>query len=228
MKVHTDRDTARIVGEFISKLIADTSGDTMCLLSGGSALNVIEHIKVRPLPECRTIFMMGDERVSGEIEVNNFLQLNSMYPDHPVTKMTLDSSADQDETVEDFSTRIKNIFEEKFSELYKPTVIVLLGIGTDGHTAGIFPLPEKQFTEVYEADPTYVPVHLKDLTIDSRASFTPSWILNNATHVIGYAVGESKKLILKSLINEFKEIHERPAELLKRHPNSVLFTDCIL
>jgi 6-phosphogluconolactonase/glucosamine-6-phosphate isomerase/deaminase len=100
-----------------------------------------------------------------------------------------------------------------------------LGVGSDGHTAGIFPLNEESFINTYEADPTYAPVHLETLTIDSRASFSSDFILNECDAAIGYVVGESKHAILQSLQNETKPIHERSAEILKRHRDSTVYTN---
>ena len=63
------------------------------------------------------------------------------------------------------------------------------------------------------------------LKIDSRASFTPSWILNNADEVIGYAVGSDKLEILKKLNSETKKLNERPAELFNLHKRVHIYTD---
>jgi len=120
---------------------------------------------------------------------------------------------------------LKIFLLKKFLELSNPKIITILGVGLDGHTAGIFPLEKSIFQETYKEDVTYAPVHLKSLTIDSRASFTPNWILNSSDVLIGYITGETKKEILDGLLNESKNIHERPAELLKLHKNSFIYTD---
>jgi 6-phosphogluconolactonase/glucosamine-6-phosphate isomerase/deaminase len=105
---------------------------------------------------------------------------------------------------------------------------MVLGMGPDGHTAGIFPLPKESFRETYPDDLTYVPVHVEGLTINSRASFTPSWILGQVDELFAYVTGDSKHAMLESLVNETKELHERPAEILKRHRCAHLYTDQFL
>jgi 6-phosphogluconolactonase/glucosamine-6-phosphate isomerase/deaminase len=233
-------------GEHISATIREHVGDLVCLLSGGSALDIIKHIdpykhcfhqdckdsdtsgatKTKcTRSECRTIFMMGDERVSGESEINNYLQLVNRYPEHPVTIRTLDTSALKNESEKDFAVRVENIFLETLTKLNNPKILFILGVGTDGHTAGIFPLEESAFRRVYQDDLTYVPVKLEGLKIDSRASFTPNWILNNVDEVIGYVVGNDKKEILSKLSSETKNLNERPAELLNLHKRVHIFTD---
>lgn len=263
MQIHVTDVPAKGAGEHISKVICEHDGDVVCLLSGGSALDVVEYIQIgnnggqhhaysseqvlaqsnfaadasstthgaglvisnAQRSECRTIFMMGDERVSGESDTNNFLQLQTRYPDSPVTACTIPTIPEVNESPEYFATRIEKIFLEKISTLRNVKIISILGLGADGHTAGIFPLPKESFQETYRDDSVYVPVHVEGLTIDSRASFTPTWLLDHVDAVIGYVAGEGKKMILESLIHESKLIHERPAEILKLHRDVNLYTD---
>jgi 6-phosphogluconolactonase/glucosamine-6-phosphate isomerase/deaminase len=229
---------AKEAGEHISDIIQEHIGDVVCLLSGGSALEVVEHIrpgkkcfhqnctgKLCEKTECRTIFMMGDERGSREPDVNNFLQLKNLYPGHPVLTMTLETVPLVNESIKDFSIRIEEKFFSTLTQLHNPKILYVLGIGTDGHVAGIFPGEIDWFRKTYQEDLTYVSVHQEGLTIDSRASFTPTWILQNADELIGYAVSQSKKEILTKLNTEDKKLNERPAELLKLHARSTVYTD---
>lgn len=273
MHIHTTDTPAKLLGKELSECINMHGGDVVCLLSGGSALEVVKHInisnklkchecrttestsqniveqsspyfecrstettssgivanqKICSLPECRTIFMMGDERWSREQKVNNTLQLQACCPDHLITKSLIETIPNENESLEDFATRIEKIFLEKISELRNLKIFMILGIGADGHTAGIFPLPNESFQKVYQDDLTYVPVHAPGLKIDSRASLTPSWILDHVDELFAYVVGQSKQTILESLQNETKELHERPAELLKLHKHSHIYTDLAL
>lgn len=222
MKINNSSNPAMMLGNELSKNIIAHKGDTICLLSGGSALDIIKYID---LPECRTIFMMGDERGSRETNINNTLQLVTMYPNHVATKSLIETIPNENEPLDIFANRIENILLKKFSELTNPKIFMILGIGTDGHTAGIFPMDKEYFLSTYPNDRTYVPVHLEGLKIDSRASLTPSWILNNVDELYVYAVGESKKAVLQSLLDKSKELHERPAELIKLHQRAFLYTD---
>ena len=229
MHIVTTDIPATLVGEAVSKSIAEHDGDVMCLLSGGSALEVVEFIaKPTDKPECRTIFMMGDERGTGEEEINNSLQLLKTHPGHYVAKNLISTVPHEDENLELFASRISETFSTELSKLQNPKIIQVLGVGSDGHTAGIFPLPEDEFYKVYPRDLGIVPVRVEGLTIDSRASFTPDWILRNVDQVLGYAVGVSKSAILESLKNESKAINERPAEILKLHKDAVVYTDQVV
>ena len=229
MDIITTDTPAKAAGEHISRLLNTHEGDTLCLLSGGSALAVLEHIiETSVRDECRTIFMMGDERGSREPHLNNSLQFLDRYKDHWIAQHFLSTVPEATEQLDDFAKRISNQLDQALSELNQPQVIHLMGMGTDGHTAGIFPLTEDKFEHTYTHDLSIVPVHLEGLTIDSRASVTPTWILEHVDHVVGYAAGESKKTTLESLRNETKAIHERPAELWKLKSGSTVYTDQVV
>lgn len=229
---------AKGAGEHINTSIQEHVGDVVCLLSGGSALDVIEFIRPGKKcyhadctraqcekTECRTIFMMGDERASREPKINNFLQLQSRYPGHPILKQLIETVPKEAESVKDFSLRVEAEFFSKITELNNLKILYILGVGTDGHAAGIFPLQIDSFRKTYTEDLTYVPVVLESLSIDSRASFTPNWILNNVDELIGYVVGADKREILMKLNTEDKKLNERPAELLKLHARATVYTD---
>ncbi|MCA9360018.1 6-phosphogluconolactonase [Candidatus Nomurabacteria bacterium] len=241
-------DPAREAGEKISSLIREHVGDVVCILASGSASDIIEYIDLSKYcfhqdcaeakenssdeeytkcqrNECRTIFIMGDEWVSGEAKINNYLQLQSRYPKHQVLSNTISTIPELGESAKTFSERIEKTFLEILIELNKPKIIFILEIGTDGHVAGILPMDEASFRKTYQDDRTYVSVHVDSLKIDSRASFTPSWILNNADEVIGYAVGSDKLEILKKLDSETKKLNERPAELFNLYKRVHIYTD---
>jgi 6-phosphogluconolactonase/glucosamine-6-phosphate isomerase/deaminase len=226
MEIIATDNPAKQAGEYISEVLASYEGSVVCLLSGGSALDIIPYIsKPADKPECRTIFMMGDERGSRDAKINNSLQLTTKYPDSFVSENLILTVPQLTENLEDFTSRISNTFSTEIYQLINPKIIQVLGVGSDGHTAGIFPMPKEQFGSIYERDLDIVPVHLEGLKIDFRASVTPNWIRSQPDQLIGYITGAGKKLILESLVNETKEIHERPAELIKQHQHSIVYTD---
>ncbi len=226
MEIITTDKPALELGQDLATAINKHEGSVICLLSGGSALDVIEHLDIkRQKSECRTIFIMGDERGSREREINNTLQLQNRYPDHFVTNNLIETIPNEAEILPDFASRINQNFSKVFSELKNPKIFMVLGMGADGHTAGIFPLPLDQFNDTYKEDVMYASLQLDSLTRPHRASFTPSWILSNVSYIFAYAAGESKRAVLESLKNESKPIHERPAEIFKIHSKVALYTD---
>ena len=130
-------DPAREAGEKISSLIREHVGDVVCILASGSASDIIEYIDLSKYcfhqdcaeakenssdeeytkcqrNECRTIFIMGDEWVSGEAKINNYLQLQSRYPKHQVLSNTISTIPELGESAKTFSERIEKTFLEIF------------------------------------------------------------------------------------------------------------------
>lgn len=238
---------AKETGESISKIIREHVGDVVCLLPGRSSLEIIEYIDPSKhcfhqecigtdeikkdeiirckRSECRTIFIMGNEQVGGETELNNYLLCKQKYGDHAVTKNLIETVLAENESKKEFTERIEKLFLETLTELNNPKIISVLEIEVDGSIGGIVPLDKASFRRVYQDDRTYVLVAVEGLRIDPRASFTPNWILSQADILIGYAVGKDKQEILTKLNLETKELNERPAELINLHHNSYLYTD---
>ena len=225
MNIHNSENPAKEAGEHISKSIKECGADVVCLLAGGSALDVVKYIELPAISECRTIFMMGDERVSRERDLNNYMQLQSMYPDYRILEHTIETIPLEGESVEIFAERIGVEFLQKITELNEPHIISLQGIGDDGHTAGIFPMDRDSFTDSYKDTAMYVPVHVNSLEANFRTTFTPNWLLENVDEMIGFVAGEKKAAVTSMLTSEQKSLHERPAELLKQHHNAFLYTD---
>ena len=225
MEIHTAQKPAQELGERITEIINTHDGDMLCLLAGGSALDVVEFIQPIYKSECRTTFIMGDERVSGVATENNFLQMRARYSGFRILNHTIDTSIQENEKAQDFSKRIMKKISSALAETKNLKIISVLGVGTDGHTAGIFPMGRKEFIKTYPSNQTYVPVILNGSELNFRASFTPAWILENTTELFLYAAGKEKLDVLYMLIGENKSSHERPVELVKQHINAHVYTD---
>lgn len=224
MKIRKTNTPAVSAGVHISDYLNTSNKFSACTLAGGSALDIIPYIRLDKSTKGRTIFIMGDERVSGESSVNNYLQLRSRFPEFVHDHLVVDTSGHDNETVENFATRISKQLEKIFQSAEDIGSIAILGMGSDGHTAGIFPMEETQFSNTYKQDVTYVPVINKTLTIDSRASLKPEFFLE-CENVVAYITGDSKAEKLKELIAEDKFLYEMPAQIIKQHTNSTVYTD---
>ncbi len=225
MKLITTTQPALEAAAHINTQIDAHTGDTLCFLAGGSALDIYAHINLSSDTKGRTIFCMGDERWSREVKNNNFLQLCVSLPDFVKTYRVVDTAVLENETHAAYASRINAEIEKIILRAHNLQIICVLGMGADGHTASIFPIPEERFQEAYDIDSTYVPVSVASLTIDSRASLTPKFILEQAHHVIGYISGIAKAAKLEQLINEDLNLYEMPAQIFKQHKDAVVFTD---
>lgn len=225
--IKTGGEPHTLLANDLSTWIQSTESKTVaCLCAGGSALKIFDAITDEVVKR-RTIFMMGDERVSREPSINNYDQLKARLG-ATFESFTVINTSFYDEDgqvyVARLNSQVKTFLEKKYP------IINILGIGEDGHTAGIFPLSKESFEKQYRDKGIYVPVHIEGLTIDSRASLTPSFITNHAQAIFVYAAGEKKRAVIERLkgAREDTSIHELPASIVLRHPHATLYTDISL
>lgn len=97
------------------------------------------------------------------------------------------------------------------------TVIGLLGMGSDGHIAGILPnspaaTDEHGLVCAYDAPP------LKRLTLTFHA-------LSFINHAYVFAFGDTKKDAINELLSANLPLNEQPAQFLKKLPEVYLYND---
>lgn len=114
---------------------------------------------------------------------------------------------------EDTILKFENFYQNHLSD-YK---IALLGMGTDGHTAGILPgspaLNEKRLTGGYEwSDYKRITLSFKGLK-----QLDEAWL---------YAVGDNKAPALRALAAD-GALNEQPAQIIKQIPRWSVYNDLI-
>ncbi len=97
--------------------------------------------------------------------------------------------------------------------------ISIVGIGTDGHIASLFPNSEYLKHNDDFVIATKAP---KQFDIEDRISLTVETILNSKKILI-LLIGESKKEIISELLEGQKSVKEFPAKFLLSHPNLHIF-----
>lgn len=223
MKIINSKHPAQEAGEYISELMAINTIPTLCLLAGGSALEILKYIQGTEATKVRTIFMMGDERVSRERADNNYLQLMDqglLTADWNITDTSYNENS-AEKYINKLNQKLKSILDNKVTH----QIISINGLGNDGHTAGIFPMEDKSFQATYRDDLMYTLVPKNGSRGLVRATLTPAWYKARVDTLIGYAKANGKETMLNELIKEEKPMYKQPAQLLKQHSNSYLFTD---
>ena len=182
------------------------------MLSGGSTpyqiYGTLKKEEVTLHPE-RTFFLSDERYVEAHSPLNNghnllpmLEELQAMHQFIPVqTSLPLEKAA--------------RVYEEHLLS-FDNLDLGLLGIGTDGHTAGLFTIEQatEQNTCVSCAMPR--PDQLDGISVS--ASF-----IQRVERIILIATGESKRAILK-------ELRENPTaipagRILQAHPNAAVWTD---
>lgn len=190
--------------------------NVLWLVSGGS--NIVSAVKVMTaIPEelhMQLTIMLVDERY-GDVGHNdsNYQQLlnTGFKVGDAIFLSVLESGLTLDETVARYKSMAGQAFEEA------DTVIALLGLGADGHIAGILPnspasYEAEKYVVGYEADP------YQRLTLTFPA-------LRRISAAYVYAYGKSKLTALQTLKSEELTLEEQPAQILRQLPEAFIYND---
>jgi len=217
------KETAKLLGQAIQK---NQNKEILLMFSGGSALKVLDFIDISLLSERITISVV-DERFSMNPKVNNFCQLEQRkFFDACLEKgcAIVGTRIHKGETI----TQATINFEaqlRKWRQYHKRGFIIsLLGMGEDGHTAGVLPFPEspRLFNDLF-LDPEWIasyegPDYLRFTT-------TLTFLKEQIDLAIVYVQGSKKKEALEKLRNSGLSIQQVPAKVFQEMKEVVVCTD---
>ena len=206
MQIHESHDSTAAI-QYLTVRLGELArnGRVLLLLSGGSAASVGVAAVRKLAVDIRDQIMIGqvDERYGevGHPDANgNALLAAGVVP--------ILIGAPLEQTVAKYEAWLQ---AQMASADFK---IALLGIGADGHTAGILPhspaLAETPNLVTSYQGPDYL-----------RITTTPA-LLAQLDEAVVYASGEAKRPVLESL-NEDRPAADQPAQLLKKIPKVEIF-----
>jgi 6-phosphogluconolactonase/glucosamine-6-phosphate isomerase/deaminase len=153
-----DRDSAAAeAGENLNLFLTENRKlPVLLLLSAGSALNILEYVGESVLGANLTVSML-DERFSQDPATNNFAQLQKtdFYALAFEAEASFFGSLPRNgESKEDLGKRLEKNLKTWRSENPGGLIVATLGMGRDGHTAGILPYSESpdEFKRLFEGD----------------------------------------------------------------------------
>lgn len=194
-----------------------TRGRFIVALSGGSTpRQLFELLAGEPfrsaIPWDRTLVFWGDDRVvSPDHDQSNYKLANDTLLKHvpiPETNIfRIRGELGPDKAAEDMRRNMVNIFGDKDIPQFD---LVIQGMGTDGHTASLFP-----GTEALEAANWVVPVSdpPADPKVDRVTLTFP--VLNNARTALFLAAGKSKQSLIEEIMNDPTAAERYPAARLE-------------
>ncbi len=196
-----------------------TAKNVVWLVSGGSNIALSLQV-IRALPQehmDRLTIMLSDERYGkpGHAD-SNWQQLADIGFEAAAEAAgakflaTLQPDMTLDDTCEHYGRVVCEVFDQA------DVIIAQLGIGGDGHIAGILPRSTAVGSEDQVAGYDSGPYQ--------RITMTPATLLR-VTAAYAFAYGDTKHQALRRLESQDLSISEEPAQILKQISESHLFTD---
>lgn len=227
MDIIRSKKPAQAAADALSGLLNQYRDTTiLLLLSGGSWLDVLDLVDVSVVgPHC-TITVL-DERFSVDETVNNFLQLTTrsfFKQAHARGCSFISTQVLEDDSPESLQLRWDFDLKKWYHENPGGVVLATVGIGSDGHIAGIFPgvaaasRDDENWTQTCYLPAQSNPYH-------ERVSVTRYFLVHMITSVVVYAVGIDKKLIIEQIIQKHTIPKTLPVGILHDMKSVSFFTD---
>lgn len=198
----------------------------LLMLSGGSAFTILDFIPSAVLGPHITVTVL-DERYSTDPQVNNFAQLEQTN----FYKVCLEQGASyistkvlDGESMEALRDRFDLALHTWKEQNKDGVVIATMGIGSDGHTAGIFP---GQNGVDFNGDAWVVgysvPKEVNEYT--DRVTVTNTFLRKEVFATVAFVVGTEKKQYVHKLLYESCEVASLPSCILHEMASVSLITD---
>jgi len=237
MKIFQDKDNEKVIQEAakeLNRLLGKAKGQPiLLLLSGGSSLELISGIEIKNLGEHVTIGML-DERFSEDAGVNNFSQFASAdfyWQAKDVGCRYIDTRIRHGETLNLLAERFDAELKNWNSAHPHGMMIATIGIGPDGHVAGIMPYPEnpEKFIDLFDNLERWGVGY--DATKEKndyplRVTVTLPF-LRMVDYGVTYMAGENKRNALKQVLRKEGTLWETPGRILREMKDVMVFTDIV-
>ncbi|MEX0933526.1 MAG: 6-phosphogluconolactonase, partial [Candidatus Paceibacterota bacterium] len=197
----------------------------LLMVSGGSAFQFLDFVERGVLGPHLTLTIL-DERFSTDPLVNNFAQLEqTSFYERCMERgvKTIVTKVVEGEDLYGLSERFQRALLLWKKEHPNGIVIATMGIGSDGHTAGIFPSESgaRFTTEVWVLGytvPKSVPEHSERITV------THTFLKEEVEEAIVYAVGPEKAALVERLENDGCDFFVFPACVFHHMRRVTLFS----
>jgi len=216
-----------------SALESSAEKHVLLLLSGGSALELIDRVDPSHLSSKTTISVL-DERYSEDPEENNFAQVtNTLFYKNAQEKgcKFIDTRIQNGESQEELAKRFNISLTSWFKKNPNGMFIATMGMGPDGHTSGMIPYPEDNETFAKLFDNGSIDDFVTFYNAAGRNPYplrvtTNMSLLRKIDYAIVYITGENKRDAFARLKLDEGTLGETPARILREIKGDVcVFTD---
>jgi 6-phosphogluconolactonase/glucosamine-6-phosphate isomerase/deaminase len=232
--IHTSSDqqsACKGAAEALEKTLKDTMGKpVLFFVSGGSGFDVLNELPGELLQPQITVSVI-DERFSTDPAVNNFLQLQKtdFYKKALANGVPfVETIPKEGEMIEEMAKRFEDDLKLWHTSHPDGVMVALLGIGRDGHTAGIIGNPDdkRSFQFMFEDDSAWVAGYDAGSRNQYPLRVTVTMpLLRTIDTTIVYTVGETKKEALTAVLAPSGELHKTPGRIVQEMKHCLLYTD---
>lgn len=231
MRVETDRfSPAATAGRRLTELLSEGEQPILLLLSGGSAFEPLKYTESHSA-DLLTVTVL-DERFSADPEINNFLQLRrSAFTANAHTRgcQFIETVPREGETLPQFASRFEDSLRSWRNKNAGGSIIATVGIGEDGHTAGVLPMQHDavRFASLFVETQRWIVGYeaISPSVHRLRVTVTLSFMIVHIDHAVVFAVGASKCPIIEKVLKGGAALHECPALVLHSLRDAILITD---
>ncbi len=206
-------------------------GPILLLFSGGSLFELFTYLNGAALSQRFTIGMI-DERYETDPNVNNFSQFYATAFAKVAAQRGagfIDTKVQAGEDLESYARRMEAGWKDWAAQNPNGNIIATLGMGPDGHTAGIMPYPENKalFKRLFEdVKPWVVGYNAEGKhQYPNRATATLPFLQAKVDAAIVYVTGENKRAALERVLAATGSLAETPARIWEEMRSIQIFTD---
>jgi 6-phosphogluconolactonase/glucosamine-6-phosphate isomerase/deaminase len=224
------QSAAAEAGENLNASLAENKKlPVLLLLSGGSCLSIIDYVGQTALGANLTVTML-DERFSQDPEINNFAQLQKtdFYKDAFDAEASFFGTLPRPgETIEQLRTRWDKNLKSWRAENPGGLIMATLGMGADGHTAGILPFPEDplKFDKLFNGNEWTAAYNAGDKNKYPERVTTTLTFLKNIDLGFALVCGKEKATKFNQLLSAADVTANLPAAIWHKMKKVKIFTD---
>lgn len=225
----SDEAASDLAGRISDCLRRYESSPVLLLLSGGSALEVVDRLAVLDRMDRITVSMM-DERFDPTGECGNFSRLSrTVWFGRAMAAgmQAIPTETLEGDTPESLAERFEQAIVSWLSAHPQGKIVALFGMGDDGHTAGIFPDDDSaRFEDRFEESSLVLAYHVENAACSKDRITVTFTLMRKIDHGFAYVCGEGKRPALERLRGDIHELTNRlPAALWKELRDMTVMTD---
>lgn len=227
MEVRYSDNPHMVAAQALSRLLEQYANVPILLLvSGGSALAFLEAVESSALGDHITVSVL-DERFVSDQQSHNFSQLESTHFYQAILTAggtSISTKVLGGDCLATWAARFADGLRDWRQKQKQGVVLVTMGVGNDGHTAGLFPNEEAKTVWSDEWVTAYqLPESVNQFT--DRLSVTGTFLREQVAGGVAFVIGEEKRLVLNRLQTTIKAEATLPAGILYELSDMTLVTD---